>query len=78
MHVDIERHDWIKRQLRRRKITFAKIAEELGVSCVSVTMVCQGHRSSQRVQQAIADKLGVEPCHLWPGKYAKREGQMKR
>ncbi|THK34057.1 DNA-binding protein [Ensifer sp. MPMI2T] len=73
MSVDIARHDEIKRLLRARRVTFLTIATEVGVSREYVTMVCQGHRSSHRIQQAIANKLGVTPESLWPQKYPDKE-----
>lgn len=78
MHLDFERHDEIKRRLRAKRVTFLSIAQELGISREYVTMVCQGHRNSHRIQQAIADKLGVTPESLWPEKYIKQEAQMTR
>ncbi|MGH6763971.1 MAG: helix-turn-helix domain-containing protein [Phyllobacterium sp.] len=69
MCVDIEQHDAIKRRLRARRITFVSIAQELGVSPVTVTRVSQGYRKSDRIQRSIAEKLGVSPEVLWPGKY---------
>jgi Ner family transcriptional regulator len=69
MQVDIERHDAIKRQLRARRVTFVRIAKELGITQVAVTRVCQGHIRSTRVEQAIASKLEVPPGSLWPDRY---------
>ncbi len=69
MQIDIERHDAIKRQLRARRVTFVGIAKELGITQVAVTRVCQGHARSIRVEQAIAEKLEVQPGSLWPDRY---------
>ncbi|MCX8281520.1 helix-turn-helix domain-containing protein [Phyllobacterium sp. 0TCS1.6C] len=77
MRVDIERHDSIKRRLRAEKITFVKIAEELGITQVAVTRVCQGRAKSERVQQAIAAKLGVRASSLWPDRYQTLEADMR-
>ncbi|AIN83999.1 MULTISPECIES: helix-turn-helix domain-containing protein [Brucella] len=78
LNVDFERHDLIKRRLRARGITFVEIANELGVSTVAVSRVCQGRARSARVQTAIAQKLGVEPSSLWPERYEKQEATMKK
>lgn len=77
VQFDIERHDGIKRRLRAKHITFVQIAKELGVSGVTVTCVSQGRSRSDRIQQAIADKLGVEPASLWPDRYYNTEDVMK-
>ncbi|NKC52234.1 transcriptional regulator [Ochrobactrum cytisi] len=69
MRVDIERHDAIKRRLRAKRITFTKIAEELGITSVAITRVCGGHGRSERVEYASADKLGTTPQELWPDRY---------
>lgn len=67
--VDIENHDSIKRRLRARKITFQKIAKDLGITQPAVTRVCQGHARSVRVEVAIANALEVPVATLWPGRY---------
>lgn len=78
MYVDIERHDGIKRRLRAKGITFTQIAEELGITSVAITRVCQGHGRSERVECAIARKLGTAPHELWPDRYTHKEDQMKK
>lgn len=76
MEVDIERHDAIKRRLRARKITFVKIAQDLGISQPAVTRVCQGYARSIRVEEAIASGLNVTPKSLWPDRYENEEAPM--
>lgn len=66
--VDIENHDAIKRRLRARKITFVKIAKDLGITQPAVTRVCQGYARSIRVESYIAAALDVSISSLWPGR----------
>lgn len=69
------RLEWIKYQLRVRGTSLAKIARELGIdrhNCINAL-----RRPYPRVQQAIADKLGLQPYHLWPEWYH-RDGTRKR
>ncbi|WP_210306205.1 helix-turn-helix domain-containing protein [Brucella daejeonensis] len=55
--------------MRAKRITFTKIAEELGITGVAITRVCQEHGRSERVEYAIADKLCTTPQELWPNRY---------
>ncbi|MFQ5779148.1 MAG: transcriptional regulator [Nitrospiria bacterium] len=50
----------------RRGITQARIARELGVSGATVSLVVGGRMKSRRVEEAIADALGISRAVLWP------------
>lgn len=66
MKSDLERHDWVKRMLRQKQITFQQIADELSVSPSSVTLVSQKRRKSRAISNAIAVKLGMNLSEIWP------------
>lgn len=48
-----------KAELVRRGVTMASIARELGVTASHVQAVVAGIRRSPRVEQAVADALGL-------------------
>jgi lambda repressor-like predicted transcriptional regulator len=63
IHLDI------KRRLSDLGKTFAEIAEQEGVSKVSVSIVSQGYRRSRRIEAAIARAVNCTPEELWPERY---------
>lgn len=63
------KHEWIKCHLRLRGSSLAKVAQELGLSPATVTIVSQGMRKSHRIESTISQKLGVPAAQLWPEKY---------
>ena len=50
---------WIKYQLSLINVSYTDIAEELDVRDSSVAAVIHGRRTSARIQQKTADKLGL-------------------
>lgn len=50
---------WIKYQLALINVSQTDIAEKFGVRDTSVWAVIHGRRTSARIQQAIADALGL-------------------
>jgi len=52
-----EMREFIKYQLRLRGSSLAEIGRELGVSTATVSQVCGGMRTSERIQRTIAKKL---------------------
>ena len=50
---------WIKYQLQLIGVSNEDIGDELGVRSNSVSAVTHGKRTSARIQQKIADKLGL-------------------
>lgn len=55
----------IRARLLMKGITLAEIARGLGVSRTWVSLVVNGHKKSRRIQEAIADALGVSYESLW-------------
>jgi lambda repressor-like predicted transcriptional regulator len=55
--------------LRALGCSTAQVARELGLDPSTVTVVSQGHRTSHRVQDALAKKLGTTPEALFPERY---------
>lgn len=50
----------------RKGITQAEIARRLGVSGATVSLVVSGRMRSRRVEQEIAEALGLPREILWP------------
>jgi len=65
MNSSAEQHELIKMRLRVAGSSFAKISRELDCALTTVSMVSKGKRRSKRIEQAIADKLGVSHQELW-------------
>lgn len=71
MAADETRHVEIRNRLRLAGTSIAGLAREIGVAPATVTIVSQGHRTSHRIQSAIARKLGLLPEELFPERYGK-------
>lgn len=67
--VDLALHEQIKERLLDVGSGICALARELGIRPSTVTVVSQGYRRSERVQVAIAEKLGTTPDRLWPDRY---------
>jgi|GEM_PF-2156305 len=61
IHSPAQRREYIKYQLRLRGTCLAEISRELGVSTATMSQVCLGVRSSERIMSALAARLGVSP-----------------
>ncbi|MEP3342955.1 MAG: helix-turn-helix domain-containing protein [Hyphomicrobiales bacterium] len=72
MNVNLELHENLKARLRILGSGISALAREIGVSPSSVTTVSQGYRTSHRIQEAIARKLGTEPELLFPERYTQK------
>jgi len=55
----------IKARLIERGITQAAIAQRLRVSHITVSIVIGGYGTSRRIQEYIADILGIKFKDLW-------------
>ncbi len=55
----------IKTMLYLRRIKPAEIAERAGVSPITVRLVLNGHRTSRRIKQTVADLLNKPYEKLW-------------
>ncbi len=63
----------IKAAIRKQGITLAELAASAGVSKQAVSAALD-RRSSERVDQLIADFIGLKPHQIWPSRYnAKRK-----
>ena len=61
----------VKSLMALKGIKGVDVAAQLGVSRVTVSIVITGKGKSKRIQQAIADILGVSYGKLWNGKKRK-------
>lgn len=68
-HVDEKKHLQIKEALHARGLSISSIARDQGVAKTTVSLVCRGYSRSRRLEQAIAQALGLEPAELWPNRY---------
>ncbi|WP_421793232.1 helix-turn-helix domain-containing protein [Hydrocarboniphaga effusa] len=71
----IEQHEHIKLRLRLVGSSLADVARELSVAATTVTSVSQGHRRSRRIEEHIAEKLGLSASELWADRYPRARGQ---
>lgn len=62
-------HERVKGALHLRGVSLADIARQLGVTPTTVTVVSKGHRRSRRIENAIAQALGLSPRTVWPERY---------
>lgn len=62
-----DRWQWIKFQLHLRKTSLAQIAREMGVTRNAPLQIPR--KPYPRMEQAIADKLGISVQLLWPERY---------
>lgn len=61
----------IKVELRKRGVTQKQIAQELGLHISSVQQAVYGKLKSQRIESAIAQKIGKPLWVVFPSIYAK-------
>lgn len=67
------RREWIKFQLRLRGTTLSAMARELGVSRQAMGQALVS--SYPKMEQAIASRLNMEACDIWPERYASRQAK---
>jgi len=60
----------VKAALEKRGWTLANLGRELGVTRTAMTQTLHFARS-QRIEQAIAAKIGLLPVDIWPDRYPK-------
>ena len=74
--------DWTPEQIKicfiKKGKTQSSIAYELGVSHTSVSNVVKGKAKSDRIQQKIAEFLGIPKEKIWPSIYLRPGGPRKR
>lgn len=65
----LERHEFIKSQLRLSGTSLAEVARELGVQNGTVSTVSKGLGTSKRIQLKLAEILQISPSSLWPERF---------
>ncbi len=63
------RHERVKYELRKRRLTFASLAAEAGIDRSVFAAVSATTKKSKRVAMIIADALETTPAVLWPEIY---------
>lgn len=69
------RHQEIRDALKERGYTISGVARDLGISAATVTTVSQGYRRSARVEEYLAQLLGVSTACLFPERYQEEHRQ---
>lgn len=72
-HINLERHEFVKAQLRIAGTSLAEISRDLGLSQATVGAASAGYSRSKRVEMTIAERLDSRPEDLWPERYPKKE-----
>ena len=67
--LNLPAHNNVKLALKSVGSSLTKVAAELDVRPATVTIVSQGHRRSRRIEEAIAEKLGMTAQEIWPERY---------
>jgi len=62
----------IQSALKKNGITQKAIAEKLGVSEMSVSIIIHRHRTSDRIMRAVAEAIGRESWQVFPEYYLKK------
>jgi Ner family transcriptional regulator len=64
--------DWhpedVKAAIRKQGSTLAELASTAGVSKQSISAAID-RRASERIDQIIADFIGLKPHQIWPSRY---------
>lgn len=63
----------IKKELSARGIQYKDLVAELGVTRGAISLIINGKSVSDRVQRAIAAKLGMEPEQVFPEYYHRKQ-----
>lgn len=74
--TNAERHERIKKALKAVGSSITDIAAELSVAPSTVTIVCQGHRTSDRIQQEVAKRLSTTARELFPERYVNQQEEL--
>ena len=75
-NTDVGRREWIKAALRARGHTLGGIAREFGLSRTAAQQALW--KPYPRMERAIAEKLGMQPEDIWPGRYERRASRRCR
>ena len=68
----------IKQELKARGTKSRDLARELGVSEAVISFVLRGMTSSDRIQKAIAEKLGRDPREVFPDYYSRHAKKLTK
>lgn len=68
----------IKEELTARGIQYKDLAAELGVTKGALSLVINGKSVSDRVQRAIAQKLGCPPEDIFPEYYSRHSNKITK
>lgn len=71
------RHLRTKYLLQCANSNFNEVARELGLSHSTVLSVSNSRSVSSKVQELIAEKIGVHPREIWPERYPEQIGKPK-
>ncbi len=66
----LERHEFIKMQLRLRRTTLSQIGRDLGLASGTISTVSKGLGQSRRVQLALAEAIDLPSWKLWPEQFS--------
>lgn len=68
----IDAHDWhpadVRAEIRKRGGTLSSLAKQARVSKQALGAAID-HRASEKLEQVIADFLGLKPHQIWPSRY---------
>jgi lambda repressor-like predicted transcriptional regulator len=67
----IERHCKIKAELRKRDLTLASVAEDMGKNASSLSGCCLGRFFSQEIQAEISRRINQDVLVLFKERYDK-------
>ncbi len=71
MELNFERHRLIRAELRKRGITLAQIALDMGKDPSSLSSCCIGRFYSQAIQEEISRRIERQPTELFVERYDK-------
>lgn len=63
--IKLHQHRKVKALLVEQGISQTELADEMGLSRVTVSGVLNGHQRSKKIQKFIADKLNRDYVKLW-------------
>lgn len=69
MDRNVERHRMIKSELRKRGLTLADIAEDMGKSPTSISGCCLGRFYSKAIQEEVSLRINCVHTELFEERY---------
>lgn len=74
MDKNVERHRMIKAELRKRGLTLADIATDLGKKPTSISGCCLGRFYSQAIQEEVSRRIERSHTDLFKERYDEKGG----